>query len=109
MAEELPPTHKPLGRIRHQLPRHGPTRVCVDPLDACTRLFLEPATRETRKTRSLDRRLLTAAEFQRLAKVPPESEWFKNIRNPATKRAYEKAPEDFMRFTGSSGRRNFAT
>jgi site-specific recombinase XerD len=45
-------------------------------------------------------RLLTAAEFQRLAEVPAEAEWFKNIRNPATKRAYENAISDFMRFTG---------
>src|ERR1700676_256832 len=45
-------------------------------------------------------RLLTAAEFQRLADVPPEVEWFKNIRNPNTKRAYEHAIKDFMMFTG---------
>ena len=45
-------------------------------------------------------RLLTAEEFKRLAEVPPEAEWFKNIRNPATKRAYENAIKDFMRFTG---------
>ena len=45
-------------------------------------------------------RLLTAAEFQRLADVPPEVEWFKNIRNPNTKRAYENAIKDFMLFTG---------
>jgi integrase/recombinase XerD len=32
-------------------------------------------------------RLLSAAEFHRLAGVPPEIEWFKNIRNPHTKRA----------------------
>lgn len=38
---------------------------------------------------ALKTRLLTAAEFQRLGEVPPEAEWFKNIRNPATKRAYE--------------------
>src|ERR1700728_2836021 len=44
--------------------------------------------------------LLTAAEFQRLADVPPEVEWFKNIRNPSTKRAYENAIKDFMLFTG---------
>jgi len=47
-----------------------------------------------------ERRLLTAAEFQRLADVPPEVEWFKNIRNPHTKRAYENAIKDFMLFTG---------
>lgn len=45
-------------------------------------------------------RLLTAAEFQRLADVPPEVEWFKNIRNPHTRRAYENAIKDFMLFTG---------
>ena len=27
-------------------------------------------------------RLLTAAEFQRLADVPPEVEWFANLSNP---------------------------
>src|SRR6202453_4107645 len=45
-------------------------------------------------------RPLPAAEFQRLSKVPPEVEWFKNIRNPNTKRAYENAIRDFMLFTG---------
>ena len=45
-------------------------------------------------------RLLTAAEFQHLADVPPEVEWFRNIRNPHTKRAYENAIKDFMLFTG---------
>ena len=45
-------------------------------------------------------RLLTAAEFQHLADVPPEVEWFRNIRNAHTKRAYENAIKDFMLFTG---------
>ncbi len=45
-------------------------------------------------------RLLTAAEFQELRDVPPEREWFKNIRNPHTKRAYKHAIRDFMAFTG---------
>ena len=45
-------------------------------------------------------RLLSAAEFQRLADVPPEVEWFKNIRNPSTKRAYKHAIKDFMLFAG---------
>ncbi len=40
-------------------------------------------------------RLLTAAEFQRLADVPPEIEWFANIRNRSTRRAYENAMHDF--------------
>ena len=45
-------------------------------------------------------RLLTAAEFQKLADVPPEVEWFANISNPHTRRAYENAVKDFMRFAG---------
>ena len=45
-------------------------------------------------------RLLTAAEFHRLADVPPEIEWFANLSNPSTRRAYENAIRDFMRFTG---------
>jgi len=45
-------------------------------------------------------RLLSAAEFQRLANVPPEIEWFANIRNASTRRAYENAVKDFVLFTG---------
>ena len=45
-------------------------------------------------------RLLTSAEFQRLADVPPEIEWFANLGNKSTRRAYENALQDFMRFTG---------
>ncbi len=45
-------------------------------------------------------RLLTAAEFHRLADVPAEVEWFANLRNPSTRRAYENSVRDFMRFTG---------
>jgi site-specific recombinase XerD len=46
------------------------------------------------------KRLLTAAEFHRLADVPPEVEWFANLTNPCTRRAYENAVKDFMRFAG---------
>lgn len=45
-------------------------------------------------------RTLTAAAFQGLAAVPPEMEWFANLGNAATRRAYETALKDFMRFTG---------
>jgi site-specific recombinase XerD len=45
-------------------------------------------------------RLLTADRFQRLADVPPEIEWFANLGNTATRRAYENALDDFRRFTG---------
>jgi integrase/recombinase XerD len=45
-------------------------------------------------------RLLTAAEFHQLADVPPEVEWFANLTNLHTKRSYEDAVGDFVRFTG---------
>ena len=45
-------------------------------------------------------RRLTAAAYQRLADVPPEVEWFANLGNQATRRAYEAALADFMRFAG---------
>ena len=54
-------------------------------------------------------RLLTAAEFHRLAEVPPEIEWFANIRNRSTRRAYENAIHDFMRFTGIARPDEFRT
>src|SRR5271170_386444 len=54
-------------------------------------------------------RLLTAAEFHRLAEVPPEIEWFANIRNRSTRRAYENAIRDFMRFTGIARPEEFRT
>jgi integrase/recombinase XerD len=52
------------------------------------------------RLKTLKQRLLTAAEYQRLADVPPEIEWFANITNRSTRRAYEHAIKDFMRFTG---------
>jgi integrase/recombinase XerD len=54
-------------------------------------------------------RLLTAAEFHRLADVPPEFEWFANIRNLHTRRAYENAIDDFMRFAGIVRPQEFRT
>jgi integrase/recombinase XerD len=45
-------------------------------------------------------RMLRAAEFQKLADVPPEVEWFANLTNAHTRRAYENAVKDFMRFVG---------
>ena len=45
-------------------------------------------------------RLLTPAEFHRLADVPPEVEWFANLSNAGTRRAYKHAIGDFMGFTG---------
>ena len=54
-------------------------------------------------------RLLTAVEFHKLADVPPEIEWFANITNPCTRRAYEAAIQDFMRFTGIGRPEEFRT
>jgi len=54
-------------------------------------------------------RLLTAAEFHRLSDVPPEVEWFANLTNPQTRRAYETAVKDFVRFTGITRPEEFRT
>jgi site-specific recombinase XerD len=54
-------------------------------------------------------RLLTAAEFHQLADVPPEVEWFANISNPNTRRVYENAVKDFMRFAGIARPEEFRT
>ena len=47
-----------------------------------------------------EERALTAKEFLDLADVPPEVEWFANITNRQTRRAYQNDLKDFMRFTG---------
>lgn len=53
-----------------------------------------------------DRRL-TAAEFQHLAAVPAAVEWFANIDNPQTRRAYQGDLEDFCGFVGLSAAAEF--
>ena len=45
-------------------------------------------------------RFLTAAEFHSLAAVPPEVEWFANIENANTRRAYKNDVKEFMAFAG---------
>ena len=45
-------------------------------------------------------RKLTALEFQSLADVPPEAEWFANIENANTRRAYKNDVREFMEFAG---------
>ena len=54
-------------------------------------------------------RLLTAAEFHRLADVPPEAEWSANLTNRHTRRAYQHAIADFMQFTGIARPEEFRT
>jgi len=51
-------------------------------------------------SRSLAPRALTSAEFQGLADVPPELEWFANIANAKTRRAYQQDVQDFTTFVG---------
>jgi hypothetical protein len=51
-------------------------------------------------TREAGRRVLTAAEFQGLSAVPLEAEWFANIDNPRTRRAYRVDIHEFMGFLG---------
>jgi site-specific recombinase XerD len=43
---------------------------------------------------------LTSAQFHQLADVPPAIEWFANIDNPQTRRAYENDLRSFMQFAG---------
>ncbi len=45
-------------------------------------------------------RKLTQEQFQGLAAVPPEVEWFANIRNDHTRRAYKRDVQEFMEFVG---------
>ncbi len=45
-------------------------------------------------------RVLTAPEFHELAQVPPATEWFANIDNPNTRRAYRNDLTEFMTFIG---------
>ncbi len=52
-------------------------------------------------------RRLTAAEFQQLASVPAAAEWFANIDNPRTRRAYQNDLEDFCSFVGLASAEEF--
>jgi len=54
-------------------------------------------------------RALTAAEFRGLAEVPPELEWFANITNPRTRRAYPQDVRDFTAFVGIARPEAFRT
>jgi integrase/recombinase XerD len=44
--------------------------------------------------------LLTVKRFQRLARVPPEAQWFANLDCAQTRRAYESDIRTFMAFVG---------
>lgn len=52
-------------------------------------------------------RKLTQAEFQHLSAVPPEVEWFANIQNENTRRAYRRDVQEFAGFLGLSASEEF--
>ena len=47
-----------------------------------------------------NQRALTSEQFQGLTDVPPEFEWFANIRNERTRRVYKECIVDFTGFIG---------
>lgn len=55
----------------------------------------------------VNERRLTSAEFQQLAAMPATAEWFANIDNPRTRRAYQGDLEDFCGFIGLTGAEEF--
>jgi site-specific recombinase XerD len=62
---------------------------------------------DTSKLLLAKERGLTAADFQHLAEVPAAIEWFANIDNPRTRRAYQADLEDFCSFVGLAGVEEF--
>jgi site-specific recombinase XerD len=52
-------------------------------------------------------RPLTALQFQQLASVPAAAQWFANIDNPRTRRAYQIDLDDFCSFVGLAGAEEF--
>lgn len=58
---------------------------------------------------SPDSRVLTRADFHRLAEVPAEAEWFANIDNPRTRRAYKIDIQEFMGLVGIERPDDFRT
>ncbi|WP_234829503.1 tyrosine-type recombinase/integrase, partial [Pseudomonas savastanoi] len=54
-----------------------------------------------------DPRRLTAVEFQTLAQVPAAVEWFANLDNPRTRRAYQNDLTDFSSFIGLANADDF--
>jgi len=52
-------------------------------------------------------RRLSAQAFQQLASVPAAAEWFANLDNPRTRRAYQIDLTDFCSFVGLTGAEEF--
>lgn len=51
-------------------------------------------------SRAMPHAPLTATQFHTLAAIPPEPQWFANLPNPNTRRAYRQDIEEFMTFAG---------
>ncbi len=68
-----------------------------------------PSDRSLPAARPPHERLLTRDEFQRLADVPPEIEWFANLKNLHTRRAYRNDIQSFMNFVGIKVPQEFRT
>nr|WP_260412810.1 tyrosine-type recombinase/integrase [Pseudomonas cichorii] len=52
-------------------------------------------------------RRLSADEFQQLADLPVANQWFANLKNPRTRRAYKHDLTDFCTFVGLAGPEEF--
>ncbi len=63
-------------------------------------MTLPPTSRPSLPQKLEPHRKLTAREFQHLTEVPPEAEWFANIDNPRTRRAYGIDIRAFLGFVG---------
>ncbi len=55
---------------------------------------------EVSRSKANGNSFLTRKEFHELAAVPAEAEWFANIQNPRTRRAYQGDIQEFMGFVG---------
>lgn len=66
----------------------------------CERANDENAMQELTNAHQSEQRRLTSVEFQTLAQVPAAVEWFANLDNPRTRRAYQNELEDFCGFVG---------
>src|SRR5687768_3028223 len=53
--------------------------------------------------------MLTSAQHRQLSEVPSAIEWFANIDNPQTRRAYENDLRGFMQFVGIQQPEDFRT
>ncbi|MBI5934725.1 MAG: tyrosine-type recombinase/integrase [Chloroflexi bacterium] len=68
-----------------------------------------PARDEPKDLVPIGSRMLSAAQFHRLADVPAVLEWLANTANPWTRRAYKMHVEDFAGFVGIRNPDEFRT